>query len=73
MRDIGFDVFDDIVNHSYDDIEDDRERIAAVMKELDWLHEVDLFKLHKECTSRFVANQQHLISDSFKSQFVIKL
>ena len=69
MRDIGFDVFDDIVNHSYDNIEDDRERIAAVMKELDSLHEVDLFKLHKECTIRFKKNQDWLTSTDFKRQF----
>ena len=70
MRDIGFDVFDDIINHSYDSIEDDRERIAAAIKELDWLDQVDLFELHAQCKERFLKNQQWLKSPEFVEQFL---
>jgi len=70
MRDIGFDTFDDIINHSYDSIEDDRERIAAAIKELDRLNEVDLFELHAQCKERFVKNQQWLKSPEFVEQFL---
>ena len=70
MRDIGFDTFDDIINHSYDSIEDDRERIAAAIKELDWLDQVDLFELHAQCKERFVKNQQWLKSPEFVDQFL---
>jgi hypothetical protein len=70
MRDIGFDVFDDVINHSYDSIEDDRERIAAAIKELDWLDQVDLFELHAQCKERFVKNQQWLKSPEFVEQFL---
>jgi hypothetical protein len=70
MRDIGFDTFDDIINHSYDSIEDDRERISAAIKELDRLNEVDLFELHAQCKERFVKNQQWLKSPEFVEQFL---
>jgi len=70
MRDIGFDTLDDIINHSYDDIEDDRDRISAAVKELDRLNEVDLFKLHAQCKERFVKNQQWLTSPEFVEQFL---
>ena len=70
MRDIGFDVFDDIVNHSYDSIEDDRERISAAIQELDCLEQVDLFDLHAQCKQRFVKNQQWLKSPKFVEQFL---
>ena len=70
MRDIGFDTLDDIIDHSYDDIEDDRDRISAAVKELDRLNEVDLFKLHAQCKERFVKNQQWLKSPEFVEQFL---
>ena len=34
IRDEGFDVFDDLIDHSYDAIVDDRERMEAIITEL---------------------------------------
>lgn len=70
MRDIGFDVFDDVINHSYDNIEDDRERISTAVKELDRLNDTDLYKLHANCKQRFVKNQQWLKGPEFVEQFL---
>ena len=70
MRDLGFDTFDDIINHSYDNIEDERERISTAIKELDRLNEVDLFELHAQCKERFIKNQQWLKSSEFVEQFL---
>jgi len=70
MRVIGFDTFDDIIDHSYDNIEDERERISTAIKELDRLNEVDLFELHAQCKERFVKNQQWFKSPEFVAQFL---
>ena len=70
MRNLGFDVFDDVINHSYDNIEDDRERISTAVKELDRLNDTDLYKLHANCKQRFVKNQQWLKGPEFVDQFL---
>lgn len=70
MRDIGFDTFDDIIDHSYDSIEDDRQRIAAIIQEVDRLEALDLFSLHKQCKDRFIKNQKWLKNPQFVEQFL---
>jgi hypothetical protein len=65
----GFDMFDDIINHSYDDIEDNRERMTAVFNEIKRLHEnkeqiIEFYKNNKE---RLEKNKQIVIEIS-KSQ-----
>lgn len=69
MRNIGIDVFDDIVNHSYDKIEDPRERISEVIKEIDRLNDLNLFELHTQCQERFIKNQKWIANDNFIKQF----
>lgn len=70
LRDTGFDTFDDIIDHSYDSIEDDRQRIAAVIQEVDRLEALDLFSLHKQSADRFIKNQQWLKNPQFVEQFL---
>ena len=69
MRDLGIDVFDDVVDHSYDSVLDDRQRIAAAIKEIDRLNELELWKLHAQCKDRFIKNQQWLTGTEFRLQF----
>lgn len=65
-RELGFDVFDDIVDHSYDQEPDPAARIPLVAAELSRLchtHSVDdLQKLHKQLVPRFKKNYQTLKS-----------
>lgn len=69
IRSIGFDVFDDIINHSYDSIEDDRLRIKTAIEEIDRLNTLDLIKLHTQSKNRFVYNQTHIKSQEYLNQF----
>jgi len=69
MRKIGLDVFDDIIDHSYDSIKDDRQRIMAIMAEVDRLEKLDLFALHKQCLPRFAKNRAWIASMEFVEQF----
>jgi hypothetical protein len=65
LRDMGIDCFDDIIDHSYDEILDDRQRIAEAINELDRLETLDLFGLHRRCRDRFEANLDVINNDGF--------
>jgi len=69
VRLLGFDVFDDIIDHSYDTIVDDRLRIKTVIEEIDRLNELNLIQLHQQSKNRFVKNQRHLKSKELINQF----
>jgi hypothetical protein len=66
LRDSGFDVFDDIVNHSYDYIINDVDRMAAVVKEvarLDQLYTLqDCQNLRTTLRPRLESNRNRLLS-----------
>ena len=62
LRELGFDVFDDIVDHSYDNIENWKERINAMHVSLDKLVELDQLTLIKETEQRRISNNIHLHS-----------
>lgn len=56
LRDIGFDMFDDIVNHNYDTIEDPVDRMACAIFENQHLFNSNTKQLWLECQSRFANN-----------------
>ena len=69
LRQIGFDVFDDVIDHSYDNILDDRERIKAVISEIDRLNSLDLFEIYIDQTTgvfRFHAGKNFTTSIIFQ-------
>lgn len=41
LKNYGYDVFDNWINHDYDDIDDDIERLKAVLREFDRLQNID--------------------------------
>jgi hypothetical protein len=58
LRDLGFDMFDDVVDHSYDDIDDDLKRIeSAVQSNIHLIKDKNLLIDHwKKSLPRFDAN-----------------
>jgi len=65
LRKVGIDVFDDIIDHTYDTVQCDRDRIHQSIAEIDRLATLDLFKLHNDCYDRFVANKDYILSEDF--------
>lgn len=65
FRDSGFDMFDDIVDHSYDNIIDSSDRFRAVCFEIDRLNQKysiqDLTDLREKIKPRLEDNQDRLI------------
>lgn len=61
LRNLGFDVFDDIVNHSYDQIDDPEERINLVAQECLRLSNfgIDYFKSKTGLEERFAHNKRN--------------
>jgi hypothetical protein len=62
LRKLGFDVFDDIVDHSYDFIENWQQRIDIMHTSLDKLVELDHKVLLDQTRDRRIKNQQYLRS-----------
>lgn len=63
LRDNGFDVFDDIINHTYDEIEDDGQRFSAAYLEVYKLCQYGkgtMNEMYHECADRLVANKERL-------------
>lgn len=63
LRKKGFDVFDDVVDHSYDTIEDNNERMAGFLTELERLHLITLNEwrsIHCAIHHRIIKNANHL-------------
>jgi len=70
LRDIGFDVFDDIIDHSYDGQELVRDRIRLALEQVDKLYQQDLFTLINNNKERLIKNNQWLRSEEFRKQFL---
>jgi hypothetical protein len=64
LRDLGFDMFDDIIDHSYDKIEDSALRVvSAIDFNYEILHNGDLAKQKwQECQERFEKNWEFISS-----------
>lgn len=58
LRDAGFDLFDDIIDHSYDDEQDPLTRMDSVVAELQKLCEKDIFALRNSMFRRLESNAQ---------------
>jgi phosphate uptake regulator len=69
LRDIGIDTFDDIIDHSYDQIEDTKIRIQRAVEEVDRLVKLDLTKLYDQLRIRLIKNSVYYRSPEFRSQF----
>jgi hypothetical protein len=74
MRDLGFDVFDDIIDHSYDKEEDPPKRIKMIVDEVERVtqnHIIDKIKTNPSLEERFVQNCLHLnyLYDKFLRNF----
>lgn len=62
LRNLGFDVFDDIVDHSYDNIDDWKTRILTMHESLDKLITQDHEKIKFDTYQRRLYNQKRLTS-----------
>tara|TARA_B100001939_G_scaffold211204_1_gene181717 strand:- start:3257 stop:4381 length:1125 start_codon:yes stop_codon:yes gene_type:complete len=58
LREQGFDLFDDIINHSYDDEIDEEKKIDMVITELKTLCKMDVPKIYNELKPRLLKNQK---------------
>lgn len=70
LRELGFDVFDDIVDHSYDKIIDWQARIDSMHSSLDQLSTVDHNELIMRTETRRIKNQQHLKSENLHKRLL---
>jgi hypothetical protein len=59
IRDLGFDVFDDMINHSYDTEQNPFIRMKMVVDELERLLKLDLIDFYDKNRSRFIRNSVH--------------
>ena len=71
LRDIGIDVFDDIVDHSYDNIIDSRHRIQTALAEVDRLMTLDLKSIYSTIKPRLQRNSEFFLSKEFRNQFIL--
>lgn len=62
LRELGFDMFDDIIDHSYDNIDNWQQRIESMHTSLDKLIMIDHKLLLEQTSDRRIKNQQHLKS-----------
>ncbi len=69
LRDIGFDVYDDVIDHGYDLISDTRLRIEMAIQQLDALEKMILYEVTKQLRPRIERNAQWLNSQEFRDQF----
>lgn len=73
LRDLGVDVFDDILDHDYDSVYDHRSRLQCLQAELDRLSVLDWQKIYKDTTSRRQSNANKFASGAFISQCLDRL
>lgn len=64
IRNMGFDLFDDVVNHSYDAEPDHLKRLQMAVDELERVRSLDLVEFYKENYLRFIKN--NLLVDTLK-------
>lgn len=69
LRDIGIDTFDDIIDHSYDNIIDTRQRIISALDQIDRLVQMDLESLYNQIKPRLIKNSEYFLSQEFRDQF----
>jgi len=67
LRDIGFDLFDDILDNSYDLIEDPKERIDSIISNLIKLKNIDLESYFEINKIRFINNRNLVFKLAFSN------
>jgi len=60
LRELGFDLFDDFVDHSYDKEQNDSKRIKLAFKELKRLTKLDCIDFYTKNKERFVKNHSNI-------------
>jgi hypothetical protein len=60
LRKLGFDVFDDFINHEYDNESDHKKRLIMVVNELERISKLDCLSFYKNNYKRFVKNYIHI-------------
>jgi hypothetical protein len=69
LRDIGIDTFDDIIDHSYDTLVDNRLRLLAVIAQVDRLMTLDIESIYNQLKPRLQRNSEYIRSEEFRQQF----
>lgn len=70
LRDIGFDMFDDIIDHSYDQL-DDKQRVFGAIDSLKVLMENNLTDLNSITRKRRIKNRKKYLKGMFKEKKVV--
>jgi hypothetical protein len=73
LRDLGVDVFDDIVNHEYDTVIDHRGRLTSIHEELDRLSMLDWSDIYNYTAKRRQTNADRFHTGVFISRYVDRL
>jgi len=73
LRDLGVDVFDDIIDHAYDEIANHRNRLECLNQELDRLAQLDWTNIYYATASRRLTNAHRFDSQEFISRYVDEL
>jgi len=60
LRELGFDLFDDFVDHSYDKESDHNKRIKLAFKEIQRLSKLDCVDFYKNNKIRFIKNHNNI-------------
>ena len=60
LRKLGFDLFDDFVDHSYDKEQDHRKRIKMAFQEIQRLSKIDCVDFYNNNKNRFIKNHSNI-------------
>lgn len=69
LRNIGVDVFDDIIDHSYDGLENWQDRLHAIHEQLNYLVNKNLRDIYIETQNRRNNNVNKFFAGAFDSQY----
>ena len=69
LRQAGFQTFGDIIDESYDDIEDDNLRFAMAWQQVEALAQTDPYEIYKKFGHITQHNQQHFMNTNWDDQF----
>lgn len=71
LRNLGFRTFNNLIDESFDAVEDNDQRLERIAAEVEWLCEQDLAKFSQECYNTCKYNQEHLaqIGPQIRTEF----
>lgn len=74
LRSLGFDTYDDIINHNhYDTQEHPKDRLRCVHELLETMKDMDWETIYKQTQDRRAMNREHLLSGKTRIDFLSKL